>query len=91
MVKTNVVMMGDFREMREIRKSQDNYKRYLSTLGNSQLETEINFLLEEFSLDAYGKDFFSKVRLVQSEIVARADDEWKVRIENITKECPIHL
>lgn len=86
MIKTNVVMMGQFREMRETRRSQDNYKRYLSTLANSQLEGEINFLLEEFSLDTYGHDFFYKVRLVQTELVSRADDDWKIRIENMNQE-----
>ena len=86
MVKTNVVMMGQFREMRDTRKSQDNYKRYLTTLVNSQLESEINFLLEEFSMDSYGQDFFYKVRLVQSELVSRAVDDWKVRIENMNQE-----
>lgn len=90
MVKTNVVMMGDFREMRDTRKSQDSYKKYLATLANSQLEGEINYLLDQFSLDTYGQDFFYKVRLVQSEIVLRADDDWKVRIENITRET-LHL
>ncbi len=86
MIKTNVVMMGQFREMRETQRSQDNYKRYLSTLANSQLESEINYLLEEFSMDTYGQDFFYKTRLVQSELVSRADDDWKVRIENMNLE-----
>lgn len=86
MIKTNVVTLNEFRDLKETRRSQENYKRYLATLGNSQLETEINFLLDEFSLDSYGKDFFYKVRLVQSEIVARADEDWKVRIEQINKD-----
>ena len=29
MIKTNVLMMGHFRELRETRRSQDNYKRRL--------------------------------------------------------------
>lgn len=91
MIKTNVVMMGEFRESRETRRSQENYKRYLSTLANSQLETEINFLLDEFSMDSYGRDFFFKVRLIQSELVSRADDDWKVRIENLNQETPNFL
>lgn len=90
MVKTNVVVMGDFRDMRDTRHSQDGYKKYLGTLENSQLETEINFLLNEFSEDTYDKDFFFKVRQVQTEIVARADDDWKVRIESLTKDT-LHL
>lgn len=75
--------MDEFCEMREARKVQENYKKYLVSLANSQLETEINYLLDEFSLDTYGKDFFSKVRLVQNELVSRADDDWKVRIEQL--------
>lgn len=90
MIKSNVVMMGEFRELRETRAKQETYKRYLSTLANAQLESEINFLLDEFSLDTYGKDFFYKVRLVQNELVSRADDDWKVRIENINKETQTH-
>jgi hypothetical protein len=86
MAKAKVIMIGEFRELRETRRSQENYKRYLSTLENSQLESEINFLLEEFSMDSYGKDFFYKARLVQSELVSRADDDWKVRIENMNQE-----
>ncbi len=86
MIKSNVVLLGNYRELRESRRGQENYQRYLSTLGNSQLETEINFLLDEFSLDSYGKDFFYKVRLVQNEIVSRADDTWKVGIEQINKD-----
>ena len=86
MIKTNVLMMEQFRELRESRRAQDNYKRYLSTLANSQLESEINFLLEEFSMDTYGQDFFFKTRLVQSELVSRADEDWKVRIENMNQE-----
>ena len=78
--------MDEFCEMREARKSQENYKKYLLTLANTQLETEINYLLDEFSLDTYGKDFFSKVRLVQNELVSRADDEWKERIEQLNTQ-----
>lgn len=91
MIKTNVVAMEDFREMREIRRSQEIYKRYLATLGNTQLESEINFLLDEFSMDTYGHDFFFKVRLVQNELANRADDEWKSKIQNINLETNLHL
>lgn len=86
MSNTNLVKMGDFRERREQRKSQETYKRYLATLGNSQLEGEIHFLLDEFSKDSYGQDFFLKVRMVQQELVSRADVEWKHKIELINNE-----
>jgi len=91
MTNTNVVIMGNYKEMKEARRSQDNYRRYLATLANSQLETEITYLLDEFSMDNYGNDFSSKVKLIQSEIIARADQDWKLRIENLTKESQIHF
>ena len=91
MIKTNVVAMDDFRELREILRTQETYKRYLATLGNSQLESEINFLLDEFSMDTYGHDFFFKVRMVQNELVSRADDDWKAKIQKINLESNLHL
>lgn len=91
MTNTNVVMMGNYKEIKEARRSQENYRRYLGTLANSQLETEISYLLEEFSMDNYGNDFSSKVKLIQSEIISRADQDWKHKIENLTKETQIHL
>jgi hypothetical protein len=91
MTNTNVLMMGNYKELKEARRSQDNYRRYLGTLANSQLETEISYLLDEFSMDNYGSDFSSKVKLIQNEIIARADQDWKLRIENLTKESQIHL
>lgn len=90
MVKTNVVKLGDFREQRETRASQDNYKKYLTSLANGQLEGEINYLLDQFSLDTYGQDFFLKVRLVQNELVSRADGDWKVKISSMNRET-LHL
>jgi SRSO17 transposase len=86
MIKTNVLVVGDFREIKELRKTQETYKKYLGTLGNSQLETEIQYLLNQFSLDTTGKDFYEKVKLVQHEIVERADSDWKSRIEVLNKE-----
>ncbi len=86
MTKTNVLLMGEFRELQELRRSQETYGRYLSTLENNQLESEINFLLEEFSQDSYGRDFSTKVKMVQKEIVARADASWKIKIEQLNQE-----
>jgi hypothetical protein len=84
--KMNVYSFGDFKELKEIRKTEESYGRYLKTLGNSQLEIEVNALLEEFSGDAYGKDFFSKGQLILKEITARADVPVKLKIESLTKD-----
>ena len=82
----NVVSIGEFKELKEIKKIEESYRRYLKTLGNSQLEIEVNILLEEFSGDAYGKDFFSRGQLILKEITSRAQQPLKTKIENLTKE-----
>lgn len=82
----NIVSMGEFKELKEMKKIEESYKRYLKTLGNSQLEIEVNVLLEEFSGDVYGKDFFSKGQLILKEITSRAQQPIKSKIENLTKE-----
>lgn len=82
----NVVSIGDFKESKELKRVEDAYKGYLKSLGNSQLEIEVNSLLEEFSGDAYGKDFFSKGQLILKEITSRASAPVKLKIEKLTKD-----
>lgn len=82
----NVVSMGQFKELRELKRAEEAYGRYLKTLGNSQLEIEVNALLEEFSGDLYGKDYFSKGQLILKEITSRASGPVKKKLENMTKD-----
>ena len=82
----NVVSMGEFKELKEIKRTEESYGKYLKTLGNSQLEIEVNVLLEEFSGDVYGKDFFSKGQLILKEITSRAQQPIKAKIESLTKD-----
>ncbi len=82
----NVVSMGEFKELKEIKRTEESYGKYLKTLGNSQLEIEVNVLLEEFSGDVYGKDFFSKGQMILKEITTRAQQPMKAKIESLTKD-----
>jgi hypothetical protein len=82
----NVINFGEFREMKEIQRCEESYGKYLKTLANSQLEVEVNALLEEFSGDAYGKDFFSKGRLILNEISSRAAVPVRPQIEKLSQE-----
>lgn len=86
MKQENVISLGDFKELRELRKCEESYGRYLQTLANSQLEVEVNYLLEEFSTDRHGFDFFSKGKLILQEISSRATDGMKGRIETLNEE-----
>lgn len=71
MKKSNVIDMQEFRELLKERKVENSYGRYLKTLGNSQLESEINFLLNEFADDSFDQDFHSRGKLILEEISSR--------------------
>lgn len=86
MKKLNVVDLGEFKELREIKRTEHNYGLYLKTLANSQLETEINGLLEEFQMDSYGKEFFSKGKLILKEISFRSTGSVKAKIDLMNDE-----
>ena len=55
MKKLNVVSMGEFRELKELRRSGEGYGRYLGTLKDSQLGSETNFLLNQKRVDGSEK------------------------------------
>lgn len=82
----NVINLGEFKELKETKRCEETYGRYLKSLGNSQLEIEVNSLLEEFSGDSYGKDFFSKGQLILKEITSRATGPVKSKIETMTSD-----
>ena len=82
----NVISLGDFKELKETKRCEEAYGRYLKSLGNSQLEIEVNSLLEEFSGDSYGQDFFSKGQLILKEISARAAGPVKSKIEKMSSD-----
>lgn len=87
----SIVNFGEFRELKEIQRVEESYNLYLKSLGNSQLEIEVNSLLEEFSQDIYGKDFFSKGKLILKEIAYRAHGPVKTKLENLSKDTLKHI
>jgi len=86
MVNQNVVALDEFKQKRLSKIKKESYQKYLETLQNVQLESEINFLLDEFSSDDQDQDFSLKVQLVQKELVKRADGHWKIKIAQIINE-----
>lgn len=86
MKKSNVIDLNEFKEQKEIKRTEENYGSYLKTLANSQLEGEVHYLLEEFSQDLYGKDFFSRGKLILKEIRSRAHLTVKTKIDKISEE-----
>jgi hypothetical protein len=86
----NVVRMNDWKDLKEMKRSEESYQRYLETLANSQLEIEVNALLEEFSGDSYGKDFFTKGQLILKEITSRAHGPVRDKIQEFTQDVLNH-
>ncbi|MGE3611517.1 MAG: hypothetical protein AB7I27_18140 [Bacteriovoracaceae bacterium] len=86
MAKLNVVDFESFKELKELRKNEMGYRSYLETLSNSQLEIEVNTLLDEFAENKYDKDFFTRGKLILKEVTSRANTATKAKIEQFTKE-----
>lgn len=82
----NVIDMGEFKELKEIQRCEEAYGRYLKTLPNGQLENEVNFLLNQYSEDTYGKEFFTKGKLILKEISSRAHTTVKAKIHKMTED-----
>jgi hypothetical protein len=82
----NVINLEDYKETKELKRSEELYGRYLKTLGNTQLEFEVNALLEEFSGESCGRDSFSKGRLILNEISSRATQTVRTKIEHFSKD-----
>lgn len=81
-----VINFDKFKELKELQKCEESYSSYLKSLGNSQLEIEVNSLLEEFSGNTYGNDFFSKGKLIMNEISSRAHEPIKTQINKLSQD-----
>lgn len=86
MTDSKIFDFGEFKDLKEIRRSEKTYGTYLKSLPNSQLESEINHLLNEFSSDSYGKDFKSKGKLILKEISSRIQGPLKSKLEILTQD-----
>jgi hypothetical protein len=82
MSKLNVVDLGAFKEIKELKKSVISFEKYLKGLSNIQLEVEVNHLLDENQ----GKDFFSKSQAILKEITSRVHPAVKPKIEELRLE-----
>lgn len=84
--RMKIINLEEFKESKELRKCENTYSRYLKSLNNMQLEIEINSLLEEFSNNSYGKDFFSRAQLLLHEIASRSEESVRNKLESMTRE-----
>ncbi len=70
MNNSNVVDLQQQRKKAALKKTEHNFKAYLSSLKQEQLQTEANFLLNQFS-DEYSEDYLLKSALLMDELAKR--------------------
>jgi hypothetical protein len=81
MTKLNVVEMGAFKELRDIKKSLGSFEKYLKGLSNIQLEVEVNHLIKNSQEGSFCQDIFSRSQLILKEISGRVHPVVKPKIE----------
>lgn len=74
-----------------MQRSLDDYRSYLQSLALAQMETEAQYLLEEFSRQNFGPDYLQKVQLLLGEISNRADGTFASAINRIRGQLPTQL
>lgn len=82
--KENVIELGNFREFKENRLQDKGYEKYLKSLENSQLETEVHALLDTFTEEKSQRDYMNRGQMILKEIRSRAQSPVKRKIDLIT-------
>jgi hypothetical protein len=70
MNNSNVVDLEQQRKKAALKRTEVTFKTYLSSLKQEQLQTEANFLLNQFS-DEYNEDYLLKSALLMDELAKR--------------------
>lgn len=80
MTKLNVVDLGAFKELKELKRSVASFEKYLRSLSHMQLQVEVNCLLDD-NVSSSGGSFFSKSQMVIKEISSRVHPAVKPKID----------
>lgn len=86
-----VVDLRAHKEKRDREKTQDEYQSYLASLEDAQLESEAQFLLEEFAGQTFGSDYRGRVQLYFGELSRRAGDRFGLAIQKLGTEVSTDL
>lgn len=76
----NVVDMKAYKELVKARESKEAFEKYLKTLDQGQLDTEVTYLLDNDSKN----DLFSRGQMIMKEISNRAHKLTKKKIDKFT-------
>jgi hypothetical protein len=86
LVMGQVVELSAHKEKRAREKTQEEYKTYLGSLEDAQLESEAHHLLEEFSGQNFGSDYKYRVQLYFGELSRRAGERFGQAIQKLGSE-----
>lgn len=86
MEKQNVVDFEKFKNAKTHGAEAKVYELYVQSLSNSQLEVEVNNLLNIYSEDNYGDDYFTKGKLILKEISSRTHHQVRTKLEKMNAE-----
>ena len=67
---SNVIDLDSKRKLQALKKTEAGFKAYLSSLKQEQLQTEADFLLNQFS-DEYNEEYLLKSALLMDELAER--------------------
>lgn len=67
---SNVVDLESKRKLHALKKTEAGFKTYLASLKQEQLQTEANYLLNQFS-DEYNEEYILKSALLMDELAKR--------------------
>lgn len=81
--KDNVVSLEDLKVKKELHQSSQSYGKYLRTLDNFQLETEVNHLIKIASEKKTPDDLYAKGKMVLKEISSRVSPLAKAKLHKL--------
>lgn len=83
-IMENVIDLGNFKDFRKAKARSRQYEQYLKSLEQSQLELEVNSLLDDVTEGKTDKNYFSRGQMILREIRSRAHNSVKRKIDQIT-------
>lgn len=84
----NLIDVGNFRDLNAAKKHEEGYQSYLKGLGQSQLETEVNYLFSSLTEENQKIELISKGKILMSELMSRAGGEMKSQIDSLNRRIP---
>lgn len=71
MFESNVVSLSERRKLKKLKATEKEFKSYLKSLKQDQLQTEANYIIEKVNEDNLSDEFLLKSALLMDELAMR--------------------